>query len=113
MRRWFSALAVANSTAAQVLTSNPMKGRTLGLMGERASQRTMVSSRTPQARPKALVQLAVIEGPLLAAGRLEPLRTLTDTEENYLPQRTRRTQSCARGIFSGWFLIESVFLFRS
>src|SRR4051812_25391337 len=34
-----------------------MKVRTLGLMRESASQRTMVSSRTPQARPKAEVQL--------------------------------------------------------
>jgi hypothetical protein len=32
-----------------------MKVRTLGLMRDRASQRTMVASRTPQARPKALV----------------------------------------------------------
>src|SRR5215472_18412949 len=34
-----------------------MKVRTFGLMRERASQRTMVSRRTPQARPKAEVQL--------------------------------------------------------
>src|SRR3954454_13973314 len=34
-----------------------MKVRTWGLMRESASQRTMVSSRTPQARPKAEVQL--------------------------------------------------------
>jgi hypothetical protein len=32
-----------------------MKVRTLGLMRDRASQRTMVARRTPQARPKALV----------------------------------------------------------
>src|SRR3954467_7234556 len=57
MRLWFEALAEPNRTAAQVLTSNPMKVRTLGLMRESASQRTMVSSRTPQARPKAEVQL--------------------------------------------------------
>src|SRR5258708_4765039 len=42
--------------AAQVFTTNPMKVRTLGLMRESASQRTMVLRRTPQARPKALVQ---------------------------------------------------------
>src|SRR5580693_9658559 len=57
MRFWFEALAEPNRMAAQVLTTNPMKVSTLGLMRERASQRTMVSSRTPQARPKALVQL--------------------------------------------------------
>jgi hypothetical protein len=32
-----------------------MKVSTLGLMRDRASQRTMVASNTPQARPKALV----------------------------------------------------------
>src|SRR5438270_12152091 len=57
MRRWLLALAEPNRIAAQVLTSNPMKVSTLGLMRESASQRTMVSSRTPQARPKADVQL--------------------------------------------------------
>jgi hypothetical protein len=54
------ALAEPKSTAAQVLTNKPMKVRTLGLMRESASQRTMVSSNTPQARPKAEVQEAVI-----------------------------------------------------
>jgi hypothetical protein len=33
-----------------------MNVSTLGLMRESASQRTMVSSKTPHARPKALVQ---------------------------------------------------------
>src|ERR1700689_2743073 len=56
MRFWFEALAEPNRMAAQVLTTSPIKVRTLGLMRESASQRTMVSSRTPQARPKALVQ---------------------------------------------------------
>src|ERR1700676_2374221 len=56
MRFWLEALAEPKRMAAQVLTTSPMKVRTLGLMRERASQRTMVSSRTPQARPKALVQ---------------------------------------------------------
>src|SRR5579864_5535785 len=60
MRFWLEAFAEPNRIAAQVLTSSPMKVRTLGLMRERASQRTMVSSRTPQARPKALVQEALI-----------------------------------------------------
>src|SRR6266853_3101423 len=55
MRLWLAALAEPKRMAAQVLTTSPMKVRTLGLMRERASQRTMVSSRTPQARPKALV----------------------------------------------------------
>src|SRR5437764_10084244 len=57
MRFWLLALAEPNRIAAQVLTSSPMNVRTLGLIRERASQRTMVSSRTPQARPKAEVQL--------------------------------------------------------
>src|ERR1700689_4334525 len=57
MRFWFEALAEPNRMAAQVLTTSPIKVRTLGLMRESASQRTIVSSRTPQARPKALVQL--------------------------------------------------------
>src|ERR1700728_1612472 len=57
MRFWLEALAEPNRMAAQVLTTRPMKVRTLGLMRESASQRTMVSSRTPQTRPKALVQL--------------------------------------------------------
>src|SRR5258708_18824013 len=60
MRRCVRAVAEPKRIAAQVLTTSPMKVRTLGLMRERASQRTMVSSRTPQARPKALVQLALI-----------------------------------------------------
>src|ERR1700680_3506957 len=60
MRFWLEALAEPKRMAAQVLTTNPIKVRTLGLMRERASQRTMVSSRTPQARPKALVQLGLI-----------------------------------------------------
>src|SRR5277367_4563946 len=63
MRFWFDALAEPNRMAAQVFTTNPMKVSTLGLMRESASQRTMVSSRTPQARPKALVQLALIYTP--------------------------------------------------
>src|SRR5215469_1425453 len=56
MRFWLLALAEPKRIAAQVFTTSPMKVRTLGLMRERASQRTMVSSRTPQARPKAEVQ---------------------------------------------------------
>jgi hypothetical protein len=50
-------LAEPKRIAAQVLTTSPMKVRTLGFIRESASQRTMVSSRTPQARPKAEVQL--------------------------------------------------------
>src|SRR5579863_3147632 len=57
MRFWFDAFADPNRIAAHVFTNNPMKVSTLGLMRESASQRTMVSSNTPQARPKALVQL--------------------------------------------------------
>src|SRR5579864_8852254 len=57
IRFWLVALADPNKIAAQVLTTSPMKVRTLGLIRESASQRTMVSSRTPRARPKALVQL--------------------------------------------------------
>src|SRR5258708_17132090 len=41
--------------AAQVFTTSPIKVSTLGLMRDNASQRTMVSRSTPQARPKALV----------------------------------------------------------
>ncbi len=69
MRFWLLALAEPNRIAAQVLTTSPMKVRTLGLMRERASQRTIVSSRTPQARPKALVQLGAITRPPLSARR--------------------------------------------
>src|ERR1700686_430256 len=63
MRFWLVALAEPNRMAAQVLTTRPMKVSTLGLMRESASQRTMVSSRTPHARPKALVQEALTEVP--------------------------------------------------
>src|SRR5579863_2360970 len=57
MRFCVPAVAEPNRIAAQVLTTSPMKVSTLGLMRDRASQRTMVLSSTPQARPKALVQL--------------------------------------------------------
>src|SRR5579871_3096665 len=57
-----------------------MKVRTLGLMRDRASQRTMVSSRTPQARPKAEVQEALIG--------VAPIQT--HTTQNHLPQRRLR-----------------------
>src|SRR6478672_10132145 len=40
-----------------VLTTRPRKVSTLGLIRDRASQRTMRSSKTPQPRPKALVQV--------------------------------------------------------
>src|SRR5579863_1079825 len=53
---WVSAVAEPNRYAAQVLTTSPMKVSTLGLIRDSASQRTIVLSRTPQARPKALVQ---------------------------------------------------------
>src|SRR5215469_11673196 len=62
MRFWLLAFAMPKRNAAQVLTTSPIKVRTLGLMGESASQRTMVSRRTPQARPKAEVQEAVMPG---------------------------------------------------
>src|SRR3979411_3189493 len=55
MRLWFSAVAEPKRMAAQVFTTSPMKVSTLGLMRDSANQRTMVSSSTPQARPKALV----------------------------------------------------------
>src|SRR5258708_36850616 len=55
MRLWFSAVAEPKRMAAQVFTTSPIKVSTLGLMRDSASQRTMVSSSTPQARPKALV----------------------------------------------------------
>jgi hypothetical protein len=60
-------LADPKRIAAQVLTTSPMKVRTLGLMRDRASQRTMVSRRTPQARPKVEVQEALLGGSLLPA----------------------------------------------
>src|SRR5450755_54560 len=44
-----------------VFTTRPRKVSTLGLIRARASQRTMASSSTPQARPKALVQVALID----------------------------------------------------
>src|ERR1700757_2608999 len=79
MRFWFEALAEPNKKAAHVLTTNPMKVRTLGLMRERASQRTMVSSRTPQARPKAEVHEVVIaDSPWLLSS---PPRTQRATED--------------------------------
>src|SRR5579864_168366 len=81
MRFWFEALAEPNRIAAQVLTTSPMKVRTLGLMRESASQRTMVSSSTPHARPKALVHEAVIGGASCGSGR-KKLTTLTSTKEN-------------------------------
>src|SRR5579863_3373240 len=87
MRFWLSALAEPNKMAAQVFTTNPMKVRTLGLMRDRASQRTMVSSRTPQARPKALVQEAVIEGPRWWLGRKSP--PMRQAQGMLLAQRAR------------------------
>src|SRR5271166_6715601 len=45
-----------------MLTTRPRKVSTFGLTRVRASQRTMASSKTPQARPKALVQ---VRGPVL------------------------------------------------
>src|ERR1035438_815613 len=57
MRPWLSPLAYPNRNAAYVLTTNPIRVRTFGLMWERASRRTMASSRTPQARPTPFVQL--------------------------------------------------------
>src|SRR3984957_5053442 len=74
MRFWLEALAEPNRMAAQVLTTSPMKVRTLGLMRERASQRTMVSSRPPQARPKALVQLGLMGVPRLRGAADPSLR---------------------------------------
>src|SRR5258708_3565073 len=52
-----------------VLTTSPRNVRTLGLMRARASHRTMASSSTPQARPKALVQVVLIESPSLGPRR--------------------------------------------
>src|SRR5215472_373344 len=60
MRFWLLAFAMPKRNAAQVLTTSPIKVRTFGLMRESASQRTMVARRTPQARPKAEVQEAVM-----------------------------------------------------
>src|SRR6266567_6226396 len=57
MRCWFSAVAYPKKNAAQALTTSPMKVSTLGLILVSASQRTMVRSKTAQARPKALVQV--------------------------------------------------------
>src|SRR4051794_14565353 len=80
MRLWLEALAEPNRTAAQVLTTNPINVRTLGLIRERASQRTMVSRRTPQARPKAEVQETLI-------GRTSWKKSSSETHE---PQGTAR-----------------------
>src|ERR1700736_3662403 len=57
MRAWLSALAYPKRNAAIMFTTRPMKVRTFGLTRARASRWTMASSRTPQARPKALVQV--------------------------------------------------------
>src|SRR5579864_3509172 len=70
MRFWLSAVAEPKRIAAQVLTTSPMKVRTLGLMRDRASQRTMVSSSTPQARPKALVQEVLMAVPCAVVERM-------------------------------------------
>src|ERR1700741_1021923 len=83
MRFWFEALAEPKRIAAQVFTTSPMKVRTLGLMRESASQRTMVSSRTPQARPKALVQEALMDAPKMLNS---PRRTRSYTKEK--PERS-------------------------
>src|SRR5579863_498443 len=74
MRFWFEALADPNRIAAQVLTTSPMNVRTLGLIRESASQRTMVSRRTPQARPKAEVQETLISE---LPGRFDGVRFAT------------------------------------
>src|ERR1700733_6679844 len=102
MRFWLEALAEPNRMAAQVLTTRPMNVSTLGLMRESASQRTMVSSRTPQARPKALVQLRLgvfFEGELLSDADLSAeLRSgssrlrlvMSPTKRPPFPNRPRR-----------------------
>src|ERR1700752_3419690 len=82
MRFWFAAFADPNRIAAQVLTTSPMKVRTLGLIRESASQRTMVSSRTPQARPKAEVQDALIGDPSSLPKNLQPRTARRYTKEN-------------------------------
>src|SRR5579863_5315516 len=84
MRFWFDAFADPNRIAAHVFTNNPMKVSTLGLMRESASQRTMVSSRTPQARPKVEVQETLICG----LSSLVRLRTL-GSSCSYKPAATR------------------------
>src|SRR5436189_4502615 len=61
MRCWLCAVAYPKKNAAQALTTSPMKVSTLGLIFVRASQRTIVLSRTAHALPKALVQVIRIE----------------------------------------------------
>src|SRR6266851_8350594 len=61
-----------------VFTTKPRNVSTLGLIRAKASQRTMASSRTPQARPKALVQVLldpVRSGPVsFDPVRFDPVR---------------------------------------
>src|SRR6478752_5869226 len=83
MRFWLEALAEPNRIAAQVLTTSPMKVRTLGLMRESASQRTMVSRSTPQARPNADVQEWLIANALRQA--ISPQRSQRYTQEGSTP----------------------------
>src|SRR5581483_2971421 len=87
MRFWLEAFAEPNRIAAQVFTTSPMKVRTLGLMRESASQRTMVSRRTPQARPKAEVQEWLLEDALRKA--ISPHGAQRYTEETFLPWLSR------------------------
>src|SRR6266700_7947201 len=72
MRCWFCAVAYPKKNAAQALTTSPMKVSTLGLIFVRASQRTIVLSRTAHALPKALVQVIRIES--LSHRGIESLR---------------------------------------
>src|SRR2546421_11678368 len=85
MRFWLEAFAEPNRIAAQVFTTSPMNVSTLGLMRESASQRTIVSSRTPQALPNAEVQEWLIENALRKA---------------ISPQRSRRYAEDALMLFS-------------
>src|ERR1700691_6164350 len=97
MRRWGRAVAGPNRIAAHVFTTSPMNVSTLGLMRDSASQRTMVSSSTPQARPKALVQLR--EDPL----RGDPLR---EVELRFGDDAIRRPPSRARPRRGSWSGLE-------
>src|SRR5438270_1217954 len=89
MRFWLEALAEPNRMAAQVFTTSPMNVSTLGLMRESASQRTMVSRRTPQARPKADVQEWLIEDALGKAISLQGAQRYTEETLLSLPLAIR------------------------
>src|SRR5579871_222448 len=68
--------ARANSHAAQMLMTKPRNVRTLGLILERASQRTMRSMMAPQPTPMARVKVHLFSGNIVNGSQLQDFQIL-------------------------------------